>query len=91
MKIATCIADLENYIQQQSESRKLMAGEQIAQWTTGEPIFVSGKWLGKGHFARLCVRWICPIREQGMFSKGLAGYCGKPIPEDKINHLPLVK
>jgi len=90
MKIATCIADLEDYISEQAESRQLNAGEQIATWTRGEPIFIRGKWRGKGYFAQLCVRWECPSIK-GMFGKGLAGYTGKPITPEKINHLPIVK
>jgi hypothetical protein len=90
MKIATCIADLEDYIVAESESRPLLAGEQIANWTNGEPIHIRGKWRGKGYFAPLCVRWSAGDGK-GMFGKGLAGYSGKPITPEKINHLPFVK
>jgi len=90
MKTATCIANLESYILEQSETRQLAPGEQIAVWTGGEPVFIRGKWTGRGYFSPLCIRWESPS-SAGMFRKGLAGYCGKPINPESLAHLPAVK
>jgi hypothetical protein len=90
MKIATCIADLEDYICEQAKTRPLVAGETIAQWKTGEPVTILGQWRGKGYFAPLCVRWIA-AGSRGMFAKGLAGYIGEELTAEQIGHLPMVK
>ena len=90
MKIASCIASLEHFIEETASQRPLVAGEQIAQWTNGDPIYIRGKWRSKGYFRQLCVRWESP-QQAGMFRKGLAGYFGGGIEAEKIDHLPFVK
>jgi len=88
---ATCVAALEDFIFETANTRKLVAGETIAVWKTSQtPIVVTGKWIGKGMFSPLCVRWIAGDGK-GLFGKGLAGYIGQRLTMEQIGHLPTVK
>jgi len=86
MKKYGCIAEMENDVQSGTEEIKLG----IIGYFGDREIIIKGKLLTKGYFPRLCVRWTSG-NGKGLFGKGLIGYNGHPISQDRIRHLPTVK
>lgn len=86
MKKYGCIAEMEKDIQEGTEEIKTGS----IGYFGGREIVIKGKILTKGYFPRLCVRWISG-EGKGLFGKGLIGYSGHPISQDRIRRLPTVK
>ena len=58
----------------------------IGYWTTGEPVSIAGRYIGKGqYFWGHNIRFVSPVK--GFFSKGLV-----TVPRDsEVSGLPLVR
>ena len=90
LPVATCIAVADD-IAIASVKRHAPAGSVIGRWTDGKDLILAGRWHGKGMFSPVCARWVTRGETVGMFSKGLAGYCGGGLTEEELAYLPVVK
>lgn len=92
IKTFNCVRDIEKYLEE--GDFEIKAGI-IGKWAnSGETVEVVGIFVPTGRyqqmFPRQCIRWKSG-NGKGLFGRGIAGYTGVPISNDRMKNLKIVK